>query len=273
MNHSKPRRWWLPGPPPPRRLISLDLVEESYRRDGTPELSVPVRSIRVPWVERSSVLAPYLDRSDKPGSAEETPVSGPKYLFHGCGNVLGPRVIQSFARRGPSIRFSRSQSYFSADQAVYWSNSVEFAIAWSFFSETGSWNLNDFDGKRPFRCLIFVSRLDLAEPSFEGGLYLIPRPQSPEEEAELGDWCDANRTKMAQTRRIPPPKSQKADWGVIGSRIPKDTMRALRPLYNRTDKTWLFAACNEASSRTIAGAGVEILHITLQPRNQMDVKL
>lgn len=94
---------------------------------------------------------------------------------------------------------------------------------------------------------------------------------------------------MAQTRRIPPPKSQKADWGVIGSRIPKvlayfhaktcgtyirlhgasygltiaqDTMRALRPLYNRTDKTWLFAACNEASSRTIAGAGVEVRFVT-----------
>jgi hypothetical protein len=70
---------------------------------------------------------------------------------------------------------------------VYWSNSIEFAIAWIFFSETGSWNLDEFEARRPSRCLIFVSRLDLAKMKFEGGLYLIPRPQTPEEEEGLDD--------------------------------------------------------------------------------------
>lgn len=184
-DHNKPRRWWLPGPPPPRRLLSLDAVEESYRQDGTPELSIPVRFLSVPctFSRRSSTLAPYLNRLDQPTTSS---AAGPTYLFHGCGNDIGPKVIQSFSRRGPSIRFSRSQSYFSAGRAVYWSNSVEFAIAWSFFAETGSW---DFGGRkeRPFQCLVFVARLELAEVDFEGGLYLIPRPGGAEEEEELGD--------------------------------------------------------------------------------------
>ena len=187
MDHSKPWRWWLPGPPPPRRLLSLDAVEESYRKDGTPELSVPVRFISVPWISRCSILAPYFGRLDQPTSDAGAPAAGPTYLFHGCGNDISPKVVQSFSRRGPSIRFSRSQSYFSAGRAVYWSNSVEFAIAWSFFSETGSWNLNEFDGKQPFQCLLFVSQLNLAETDFDGGLYLIPRPYIAAEEEELGD--------------------------------------------------------------------------------------
>lgn len=92
----------------------------------------------------------------------------------------------------------------------------------------------------------------------------------------------------ATRMRIPPPKSQKKDWGMIGSRVPqvswrignnesskpapgyhtapcnyqltraKDTMHSLRTLPHKADETWLFAACNEASSRAVAEAGIEV---------------
>lgn len=187
MNHSKHQRWWLPGPPPPRRRIPLEVVEDLYREEGIPELSVPVRVLNFPWNNGWSEGIPYLDHLDEPASDTGTSGSRPTYLFHGCGNIGGSDVVQSFARWGPSIRFSRSRSFFCGSQAVYWSNSVKFAILWSFFSETGRWTLDEFDATQPFHCLIFVSRLDLMGTGFTGGLYLIPKPQTVGEEQELSE--------------------------------------------------------------------------------------
>jgi len=264
MDPGKPQRWWLPGPPPPRRLISLHDVEESYRLEGIPELAVPVRSVTL----RGPLTAadPLLLYIDQLGTAvtdvQGAPVATAAYVFHGCGEPVSPEVIRSFARRGPSIRFSRSSSYFSPRPAVYWSNSVEFAITWSFFARTGSWGLDQPDrgDRQSFECLIFVSRLDLGTARFDGGLYMIPRPQTPEEEEELGPWGKRNmdRGDVRDTQPTPPPKSHRADWGVVGSRIPRSTMQSLTMLRGKADKIWLFAACNEASSRTIAEAGVEV---------------
>ncbi|KAJ4307367.1 hypothetical protein N0V84_012785 [Fusarium piperis] len=244
---NKPPRWWLPGPPPTRRQLSLDTVDESYQRDGTPELSIPVRHLTVPFAERSSVLCPYLGRLDQPttapGESKET------YLFHGCGNVTSPRVVQSFARWGPSIRFSKARSYFSTGRAVYWSNSIEFALAWCFFCETGSWDLAGFNGEHPLESLIFVSRPDLRDIN----LQVIPKPQTPEDEEELDNWCDTNMNRT----RIPPPKLQQSDWGVLASRIPRRTVESVKMERQKTDNTWLYAALDEASSQAIAKAGVE----------------
>ncbi|KAK4156179.1 hypothetical protein C8A00DRAFT_41334 [Chaetomidium leptoderma] len=268
MDPGKPNRWWLPGPPPPRRLISLHDVEESYRLEGIPELAVPVRSVTLRGpLTAAGPLAPYTGQLGRPVTDPQgAPVAAPAYLFHGCGEPVSPEVIRSFARRGPSIRCSRSSSYFSPRPAVYWSNSVEFAIAWSLFARTGSWGLDqaDREDRQSFECLIFVSRLDLGTAKFDGGLYMIPRPQTPEEEEELGQWCEQNmnRGDLGHKRPAPPPKSHRADWGVIGSRIPRSTMQSLTMFREKTDKIWLFAACNYASSRAIAEASVEILHIT-----------
>ena len=128
-------------------------------------------------------MAPYLGRLGQPTDITGGGVPEPLYVFHGCGNVNGPEVVESFARRGPSIRFARARSYFSAQQAVYWSNSIDFAISWSFFAETGSWDLDKHDGWLPFECLIFVSKLDIA--SIGSGLYLIPKPLTLKEEEGL----------------------------------------------------------------------------------------
>jgi len=70
--------------------------------------------------------------------------------------------------------------------------------------------------------------------------------------------------------RVAPPHSGEADWSLIGSRIPKHTMDTLSqadlgemPALGKTDveSIWMYAACDEFSSRAIAEAGVEILHI------------
>ncbi|KAL1843460.1 hypothetical protein VTJ49DRAFT_1570 [Mycothermus thermophilus] len=228
MDPNKFHRWWLPGPPPPRRLISLRDVDESYRREAIPELSVPARAVTVqgPLIA-SGPLAPYIGQLKRQVTdAQGSPVPTPIYLFHGCGEPVTPEIIRSFSRWGPSIRFSRSCSYFSPGPAVYWSNSIEFVIAWGFFARTGSWELGQIDknDRRPFECLVYVSRLDLFAASFTGGLYTIPRPKTPEEEEELGQATMQSLNKM---------------------------------LREQADNIWLFAACNEASSRTIAEAGVE----------------
>jgi hypothetical protein len=155
-----------------------------------PELVVPVRSVTVRGpLTAAGPLAQYIGQLGRPVTdAQGAPAATPAYLFHGCGEPLSPEVIRSFARWGPSIRFSRSSSYFSPRPAVYWSNSVEFAIAWSFFARSGRWGLGqpDRDDRQSFDCLIFVSRLDLGTARFDGGLFMVPRPQTPEEEEELG---------------------------------------------------------------------------------------
>ncbi|KAK3990435.1 hypothetical protein QBC44DRAFT_239005 [Cladorrhinum sp. PSN332] len=253
------RRWWLPGPPPPRRLVSLQTVEESYHRDGISELAVPVRSITLrSRKDYASVLASYTCISS-------TSSPEPIYLFHGCGNSISHDVTRSFSRWGPSIRFSRARSYFSAGPAVYWSNSLEFAIAWSFFAETGSWDMSlsrqdtQQQQQQPFVCLVYMSKVSMqAMNSVEHGLYLIPEPESRLEEEELEEWCNGNLDPGRRPSPLAPPKTKTARWGIVGSRIPRSTMQALEHLDGNIDKIWLFASCNEASSRVMAEGGVEV---------------
>ncbi len=341
MDSGKPQRWWLPGPPPPRRLVSLNDVEASYRREGIPELGVPVRSVTLRGLPtKTGPLAPYLGQLGKPLiNPDGAPVATPVYLFHGCGEPVTPDVIRSFARRGPSIRFSRPSSYLSSSPAVYWSNSVAFSIAWSFFARTGSWGFDQSgrESQAPFECLIFVSRLDLGMARFDGGLYHIPSPQTPEEEEELGqvsltsrnvlvmmsgtcpirgdccllirgagghlpllvvpwqreqrEWFGGNTT--GATTQVAPAElgggwvsdssgqsgvsqgetagglqlhargrgTQQQTTNMRPRHHTQSTMESLTMIREELDNIWLFAALNEASSRMIAQAGVEVTNL------------
>lgn len=173
-------RWWLPGPPPPRRLISLASVEESYLKDGTPALDIPIRHVKVSQPSLQKTLDSYVDQSKNPITSPGTMV-----LFHGCGNTISPDIVRSFARRGPSIRYSRDRGYLSTKPAVYWTNSINFAISWCVFSKTGAWQFNDMKGDNTsFTCLLYISRLNLSK-TFPQGIYMVPPPQNPEDEDEL----------------------------------------------------------------------------------------
>lgn len=192
--------------PPPRRTASLREVENSYQTEGVRELSIPARHIRVPTVDGGNILSSYMRNIQLPPNLANhgestTPAQVDKsmYLFHGCGNAIDAQVINSFARWGPSIRFSRPRSYLSPGQAVYWTNSIEFAVAWSFFAEYGHWDLESIQPNRPFRCLVSVSKLDLTRVSFEGGLYLIPAPQTAEDEDQLREVSQPCKHSLHQS--------------------------------------------------------------------------
>ncbi|KAL0932832.1 uncharacterized protein CTRU02_211795 [Colletotrichum truncatum] len=78
-------------------------------------------------------------------------------------------------------------------------------------------------------------------------------------------WCDSNMSKSPEKQLVSPPGAAKTEWGLIGSRIPKQTAKGLAKWHEQADKVWLFASCNETSSTTIARAGLEILCIAFTP--------
>lgn len=178
----KDDRWWLPGPPPSRRLMQLSEVEESYLRDGIPPLAIPVREVHLNSFSCGDDLCP---RYPEPKS-DPRECSGPLLLYHGCAHITSQDIFTSFASWGPSIRFSRSRGYFSASPAVYWTNSITFAISWCIFTETGSWKLADSDARtKPFNCLIYVTKVDMVAAALVDELYIIPPPMTCHEELEL----------------------------------------------------------------------------------------
>lgn len=185
-------RFWLPGPPPARRKTSIETVELSYQADGLPELQVPVRRVDL-WSREnrtSLTLQRYfrrLGRCDKsPGHHQihRSQYGKQMFLFHGCANDISPMLVESFSRRGPSIRFSRSQGYFSRKPAVYWTTSLDFAFAWCVFTETGHWFLSFCQA---FECVIYVSKVDLPSIRPPSGVYMIPPPSTAEDEQRLVD--------------------------------------------------------------------------------------
>ncbi|OQE21099.1 hypothetical protein PENSTE_c012G05188 [Penicillium steckii] len=238
---------------------------------------------KVPSLSRQ-VRHPYDGLSDKAAKAESTTHSNPEsdlFLFHCCAIKSTPKLIQSFVRRGPSIQFARPNGYFSRTPAVYWTNSLDFAFAWGVFRATGKWR-----NPRPdehFECIIFVSKVNLAETQTPNGMYLINVPECAEMEQKLVDWCHGNMmaytdpTLTSDRARLPPPLSTKADWSIIGSRIPRHTMDGMKnqevnpqelPALGQMDleSTWMYAACDEASSVALAKGGIEILHVVSSPR-------
>ncbi|KAI1422374.1 hypothetical protein F5Y12DRAFT_717484 [Xylaria sp. FL1777] len=252
-------RWWLPGPPPPRRLIPLNPVKEENVNYG---MNIPIHHMRISLSNLGETLDLYAKQLDKTASA-----SGTKPVFHGCGTSITPEVIASFAQRGPSIQYSRGRGYFSTNPAVYWSSTLRFAVGWCFFTQTGSWELKSEAKGKPRSFLIYVSLVDFASTPFEGGLYMVVKPQTRRDEDELSNWCTSNMvaTQDGNTgKRLPPPGSTRSDWGVIGSRIPLETWRSLKAFERCIDQVWMYAACSEMNSRFMAEAGVEILLLTVQ---------
>ncbi|KAI1325239.1 hypothetical protein F5Y16DRAFT_423144 [Xylariaceae sp. FL0255] len=227
----KTARWWMPGPPPPRRSLPLRAV-----KDGMPALDMPIRHMHVLLSNLDDALGCYVRQLEKLATASEmTPV------FHGCGTLLTPDIVASFAHTGPSIHYSRSQGYFSTGPAVYWSNSLRFATAWCFFTQTGSWKLEKEDKDKPLNCLIYVSLINLAMIPFERGIYMVPNPQTRQDEEALSNWCISNMSaaNTGENNRIAPPGATRSDWGVIGSRIPLETWHSMKNSESCIDQVWI----------------------------------
>jgi len=268
-------RWWLPGPPPSRRKVSIEAAEQLYQGDGRAELQVPIRQVDLWSTENrtSPTLRgyfedkcpnwsnPYCQKSKGPSQREI-------FLFHSCADSVSPALLQSFSMRGPSIHFARPHGYFSNLPAVYWTNSLDFAFAWAFFTAKGRWASPGRDEN--FECIVHVSKVDLFSTPAPSGVYMISPPSSLDEEQLLVEWCHTNMTAYSGSKRVPPPLSTQADWSIIGSRIPKHTIDGMNqvtlqelPALGRIklESTWMYAACDEVSSAALSEAAVEILHI------------
>lgn len=214
-------RCWLPGPPPRRRIKELRPPENLPCIQH--HLEIPVRKVNL-WSfqnRTSTTLAPYFDARKAVSSLDGTLSTTERYLFHGCANEISLDLLESFSRYGPSIYFSRPQSYFSRTPAVYWTASLDFAFAWCVFSETGQWEPKLSPETTPFECLIYVSRVEQNILTDESHCYMVPTPSNYDEEQQLVEWCDSNMSKSAEPDRVPPPYSNRSDWPLIGSRIPQ----------------------------------------------------
>ncbi|EUC30362.1 hypothetical protein COCCADRAFT_39414 [Bipolaris zeicola 26-R-13] len=250
-------RYWLPGPPPRRRIKELRPPENLPCIKH--HLKIPVRKVNL-WSfqnRTSTTLAPYFDARKATSSLDGNTLSTTqRYLFHGCANEISPALLESFSRYGPSIYFSRPQSYFSRTPAVYWTESLDFAFAWCLSPET-----------TPFECLIYVSRVEQNILIDESHCYMVPTPSNYDEEQQLVEWCDSNMSKSAEPDRVPPPYSNRSDWPLIGSRIPQHTMDSLASFNvrefpalgtTRVQDIVMYAACDEKMSYRLASAGVEV---------------
>lgn len=178
-------RYWLPGPPPRRRIKELRPPENLPRVDH--HLEIPVRKVNL-WSfqnRTSTTLAPYFDAHKAVSSLDSALGTTKRYLFHGCANEISPALLESFSKYGPSIYFSRPQSYFSRTPAVYWTASLDFAFAWCVFSETGQWEPNLSPETTPFECLIYVSSVEQNILTDESNCYLVPTPSNYDEEQQL----------------------------------------------------------------------------------------
>ena len=192
-------RHWLPGPPPRRRIKELRPPENIPCVDR--HLAVPVRKVDL-WSFKnrtSTTLAPYFDARTGVTSLDNGMGTTERFLFHGCASEINPALLQSFSRYGPSIYFSRPQSYFSRKPAVYWTESLDFAFAWCVFSETGRWEPDLSPGKTPFECLIYVSKVEQTILHDESHCYAIPTPSNGEEEQRLVEVSKSYPSRLSST--------------------------------------------------------------------------
>ncbi|KAF2758233.1 hypothetical protein EJ05DRAFT_381875 [Pseudovirgaria hyperparasitica] len=254
-----PLRPWLPGPPPIRRQIPVQEVDDGYKKESRAPLHVPINTMRL-----SSALE--LNRYSGMGNPLQ-----PAYVFHGCGNKVSSAILESFSKWGPSIRFSRPRGYFSCSPAVYWTNSLAFAIGWCAFTETGQWLPKLNEREQDFECVVYVSKVIMGDLESPAGTCLLSPPSTEIEETDLVNWCNQNVAKSPRKGRIPPPGCVNAEWSIIGSRIPKHTVDGLgtamsdeAELFKGVDvsQIWIYAACDESSSVSMANLGVEIIHVT-----------
>ena len=170
-----------------RRLKSIESVERSYQEEGLPALSVPVQTIDLRSIanRESPILRECFERDNRAAEGYLNRDSQKTLLFHSCANEISPSLLQSFSKRGPSIRFARPQSYFSRRPAVYWTDSLEFAYAWGVYTETGRWIPNVLNEPISIECLVFVSKVDLSSIPAPSGVHIIPSPCTSEGEVQL----------------------------------------------------------------------------------------
>lgn len=184
-------------------------------------------------------------------------------LFHGCSDKVDEALLESFSILGPSVHFSRPRGYFSRQPAVYWTDNLQFAIGWCVFTQTGRWITEISSMPDGLECLIYVSRVNLATIAQQFCAHFVPSPRCTLDEQKLVDWCVLNMEKGPDSGRIPPPDCQRSEWDLVGSRVPKHTLDGLRDAGLAVhQEMWLYAACSEAVSHTIATCGVEIMHVT-----------
>lgn len=181
-------REWLPGPPPRRRQKDLSTLQDSNcHEQDLNGFHIPIRKVDLRSFENrnSEMLRAYFIE----GASTRTTANAATdkvYLFHGCAGEIKPDLLTSFSRYGPSIHFSRPQSYLSRGPAVYWTDSLDFAFAWCVFSETGRW-IPDISPEASIECLIYVSRVKREALQDITRCYNIPVPASEQDEQELVD--------------------------------------------------------------------------------------
>lgn len=231
-------RPWLPGAPPIRRRRSISSVLNSYQEDGLPDLKIPVRKVKLTSetneIWRTQKLDHYANPEKK--TINDNARQGRQHLFHGCASKVDAALTQSMAYMGPSIRFSRPRGYFSSTPAVYWTNSLMFALAWCVFTKSGKWISHPSQLPDGLECLTYVSEVDISTLPTEAGTYIIPQPGCLSDEQNLVDvsgsceldwgpnnqkWCASNMSQRDHPSRTSPPGAKKTDWSLIGSRIPR----------------------------------------------------
>jgi len=166
-----------------------------YRAQSLRGLNIPVRTIVAAELQTLFAMPAIreLDRLMSPTSSYNTKHSA---LFHGCGTGLDSETIASFSELGPSTYFARPCGYFSPSPAVYWTNSLKFAIAWCLFTQTGRWSLNDPHAKKACSILIYVSLLDLTDMATTQECCFLPSPGSLHDEEYLMKVSNIKLSKL-----------------------------------------------------------------------------
>lgn len=227
-------RPWLPGPPPNRQNRAVEEALLAYRNARNPNLRIQIQHIALVMTGEHGHTNGFLDAFEGPLQPWKG-ISRSRYLFHGCATKINKHTLDSFSEMGPSITFARRSGYFSREPAVYWSDTIELALAWCVFARTGRWTLS-LSALAEFECIIYVTELPTELATRHLTLYSIPCPESTEQEQALVDvsvcslafprlttiqWCLANGNTEGDKPRLAPPGTVIADWDIIRSRIPK----------------------------------------------------
>ena len=193
-------RPWLPGPPPLRRCQSMeDMKPADLQNDRGRTLGIPVRKLLLSPLEHKATYDSItrLPRS-QPNVSKAFDLLQEVDLYHGCSAPVSPALLQSFATRGPSICYSRPKSYFSRQPAVYWTDSLEFALAWCVFTKTGCWTTY---ASPNFECVLYRSRVRLKDLNASDGCYVVPLPSSILEEQCLTDVSKVQLSSSGEGKR------------------------------------------------------------------------
>ncbi|KAE9376508.1 hypothetical protein N431DRAFT_554906 [Stipitochalara longipes BDJ] len=266
-------RPWLPGPPPDRQEILVEEAEADWDSKGLQDLQIPIHRIAVlAGSDFTAFLKAPLFEQAIP-SATFPRGESTKILFHGCATKIDDKTLHSFSKMGPSIKFSRHRSYFSRQPAVYWTDSIEFTLAWCVFTKTGQWEMKYPPSIMPFECVIYIAEVNITSLQSHSSVYSIPDSGSVEDEQQLVDWCLANIDRDGGSSRISPPGSTISDWNILISRIPKHTrdsflnnsLVAPENVYckdSSISQAKLYATCDTETSYLFASHGIKIIHIS-----------